>query len=356
MKKTLLLLTVFLLQIPSTFSFSQSPAPSVLGTSVLLKDPADVAIDNSGKVLFVDRDAFRVWKMAPDGSNLSVVMGNGIQAPSGDGGSAINTSLSWPLAVTVDANGNIYIADRGADRVRKVAPNGIVSTVAGNGTEGISGDGGPAINAQLYDPSGLAVDKTGNLWIVNGSSDIRKVTPEGIITTIKDPTVSTSQQGEVTLTRTKYTQPTRVTADSSGNIFLADTSYNHRIRKIALDGSITTVAGTGSPGFSGDGGPATAAELKDPRGLAFDKNGNLYIADSGNNRIRKISPDGKITTIAGTGKSEFSGDGGPAINAGIYYPDGLAVDASGNIFFADRSNDRIRKITPDGKITTVAGK
>ncbi len=355
MKKTVLLLAVISAQILAVPAFSQTPAapvasPAIPATSVYLKEPAGVAVDATGNVFFVDRDDFKVWKIAKDGSMVTVA-GTGVQDSTGDGGPGTSAALKWPMGVAVDAAGNVFIADNGASKVRKVDAKGIITTVAGNGTEGSDGDGGPAPSAQLYQPSGVAVDGAGNLWILNGGSGMRKVVG-GTITRVEDPTVVKKDN----VTKTTYSQPTSAAVDAAGNVYLSDTSFNHRIRKIATDGTITTIAGTGTAGFSGDGGPAASAALKEPRGIALDKAGNLYIADAGNSRIRKITTDGKITTIAGTGKSGFSGDGGPAIKADIYGPDGLAVDAAGNIYFSNSLPDCIRKVAPDGTITTIAGK
>jgi uncharacterized protein (TIGR03437 family) len=221
---------------------------------------------------------------------------------SGDGGLATAAALYSPNSVAVDTSGNIFIADTGNNRVRKVsANNGIITTIAGNGTQGSSGDGGPATAAELNTPTGVAVD-------------------------------------------------------ASGNIFIAD-SLNIRIRKVSPSGIITTYAGNGiCCGFSGDGGPATLAELNNADGIAVDASGNLFIADQRNSRIRSVSAaTGIITTVAGNGSNGFSGDGGPATTAALYYPTDLTVDASGNLFIADCYNGRVRKVSASGIITTVAG-
>ena len=209
---------------------------------------------------------------------------------SGDGGPATAARLNMSLGgVALDSAGNLYIADLLNERIRKVSPVGTISTYAGNGGYGFWGDGGPGTAAQLR-PRGMALDPAGNLYIADfGNSRVRKVTPGG---------------------------------------------------------TISTYAGTGTPGFAGDGGPATAAQLSFPQGVALDSAGNLYIADSNNNRIRKVTPGGTISTYAGTGLQGFSGDGGPAIDAQLWFPVGVALDSAGNLYIADQENQRIRKVTP----------
>ncbi len=300
------------------------PGDGGLATSVNLA-PSDVVTDSLGN-LFISENSeylkhYRIRKISTAGIITTV-------ASSGDG-----SVLRNPNGIAVDDKGNIFIADTGYHRVRKVSPNGNITTVAGQGYLGpggrygswgiwgwgYSGDSGLAADALLYDPIGLAVD-------------------------------------------------------SQGNLFIADSS-NHRIRKISPDGTITTVAGSGPCGFiydgytfycpgeySGDGGPATNARLNRPTDVEIDNQGNLFIADRGNNRIRKVSPNGIITTVAGNGLTvdgwgtgTYSGDGGPAINAGLNRPTRVALDNQGNLFITDAGNNRIRKVSSDGYITTVAG-
>ena len=223
----------------------------------------------------------------------TTVAGNGGHSFSGDGGAATRAQLNFPGGVAVDGSGNIYIADTNNYRIRKVsAATGIITTVAGNGVEGFSGDGGAATLAQLNYTEGVAVD-------------------------------------------------------GAGNVYLADTD-NDRVRKVsAATGIITTVAGNGEHGFSGDGGAATRAQLNNPYGVTIDGSGNLFIADGFNYRIRKVSAaTGIITTVAGNGDFNFSGDGGVATSAGIFSPHGVAVDGSGKVYIADRGNSRIRQLTP----------
>ena len=256
----------------------------------------------------------------PAPGTITTVAGTGPAGFSGDNGPAIKARLDYPIGIAIDAAGNVFIGDGANTRVRKVSPDGIITTVAGTGVEGFSGDGGPATKARL----------AGALWL-------------GL--------------------------------DGAGNLYLSDSSH-HRVRKVSPDGIITTVAGSGpttseAPGdFAGDGGPATEARLYYPDGLAVDAAGNLFIADTGNHRIRKVSPDGTITTVAGSGptgpdKGVAAGDGGPALAATLRGPMCLAVDGSGNLFFTEfdpwgtfvppTPRGLVRKVSADGVITTVAG-
>jgi trimeric autotransporter adhesin len=283
---------------------------------------------------------------------ISTVAGNGIEGFSGDGGSAILAKLALPTAVVMDRAGNLYIADEFNNRVRKVTPDGTITTFAGTGATGFSGDGGPADKAKLFFPNDLAIDSAGNLYIADQGNDaIRKVNTSGIISTI----AGGIQTGVGPIPGGKLNAADSVTVDAAGNIY---SSGANNIVKIDSSGNHTTIAG-GVLGFSGDDGPAKSAALKAPSGIAVDPAGNLYFADAGNNRIRKIDKAGVITTIAGLGTAGFSGDGGPATRAQIHLAGaafaGLSLDTAGNLYFADWGNNRIRVINPAGLITTVAG-
>jgi sugar lactone lactonase YvrE len=290
----------------------------------------------------------------PDGI-IGTVVGNGRYGYSGDGGPATNAELSWPFGAAVDTSGNLFIADQYNQRIRKVETNGIITTVAGNGTNGYSGDGGPATRAELNYPNGVAVDGSGNLFIAdNNNQCIREVGTNGIITTVAgNGTPGYSGDGGPA-TNAELNYPDGVAVDGSGNLFIADFG-NDRIRKVGTNGIIITVAGNGTPGYSGDGGPATNAELGYTNGIALDASGNLFIADGGNQRIRKVGTNGVITTVAGNGTNGYSGDGGAATSAELDAPMGVAVDASGNLFIADQHNQRIREVGTNGMIITVAG-
>ncbi|MCM3038592.1 S-layer homology domain-containing protein [Paenibacillus motobuensis] len=292
---------------------------------------------------------------AASGYTINTEAGIGINDYSGDGGPAASAELNYPGGVAVDSSGNLYIADSSNHRVRKVDASGKISTIAGTGTGGYSGDGGPATSAQLNHPYRLTLDSAGNLYISDYSNDcIRKVDVSGRISTVAGGKGSGYSGDGGSATSAKLSYPEGVAVDSSGNLYIADKG-NHRIRKVDTSGTISTVAGTGDRGYSGDGGDATSAQLNSPFGVAVDHNGNLYISDTFNHRIRKVDAAGKISTIAGTDGPGYWGDGVPAISALFNQPIGIAVDSSGNVYISDRSNDRIRKVDTSGKISTIAG-
>jgi sugar lactone lactonase YvrE len=328
-------------------------------TSADLNKPQGVAVEAFGNLFFADQNNQRIRKVSADGI-ITTVAGNGTTNYSGDGGTAISASLNYPVGVAVDAFGNLFIADGNNHRIREVNTDGIITTVAGDGTTAFSGDGGVATNAGLG-PSGMTVDSAGNLFIADQYNNrIRKVDTDGIITTVAgNGTRNFSGDGSAA-TNASLFAPSGVAVDSSGNLFIADFG-NNRIREVGANGIITTVAGSGpyggtAPVFSGDGGPATNATLAVPNGVALDSSGNLFIADTGNGRIRKVSTNGIITTVAGNGSVlGYFGDGGPATNASLPNLASVAVDASGNLFIADTYNQRIRKVNANGIITTFAG-
>ena len=343
----------------------------------------------------------------------------------GDGGSALNAVLSQPEGVAVDRLGNIYVADADDNRVRRISPGGVIQTVAGTGVAGFAGDGGPANVALLNQPYGLAVDAAGNLYIADlGNARVREVTADGTIQTVagggSTPPANNGSGGSAT--SAQMLQPRNVAVDSAGSLYISDFGANRVYR--VTGGMLVALAGTGNAGISGDGGRALAAQLNAPAGLTVDSQGALYLADSGNNCIRKIvngmistiynvpSPtglamdslgnlyiasasyvgtlsqplagissgrdiaadtagnlyvsaglfvmeataDGNAFTVAGSGASRyFGGDGGPAANARLYSPSGIAVDSDGTAYIADTANNRVRKVTPDGVISTLAG-
>jgi sugar lactone lactonase YvrE len=269
-----------------------------------------------------------------------------------------------PQGVARDSEGNLYVAETGSCLIRKITSEGVISTVAGNLSmssvgplgEGApytncfyGGDGGPATSAHLANPIGIAIDSAGNLYIADSSwgyeyaasNRIRKVTVAGVISTV----AGGGHGGDGGLATSAYLiQPTGVAVDSAGNIYIAD-SGNSRIRKVNTAGIISSVAGNGTSGYSGDGEQATQAQLNNPIGVALDSAGNIYIADSSNNRVRKVSSAGIINTVAGNGTSGFSGDGEQATQAQLNYPTGVAVDFAGSLYIADSNNNRIRKVT-----------
>jgi trimeric autotransporter adhesin len=322
------------------------------GTTDQLNAPAGVAVDGVGTVYVADTGNNRVRRLT--GGTLTTLAGTGTAGFSGDGGAATAAALWQPRGVAVDAAGNVYIADRWNRRIRRVATNGIITTVAGVGTMGFTGDGGSALAAQFGDPAGVAVDAAGTIYIADHSNQrIRRVSGGVISTLAGNGNPAYGGDGGAAAGAALY-QPLGVYPGPGGAVYVADTS-NFRVRVISAGGVITTVAGTGTAGFSGDGAVATNAQLFGPVGAAVDGAGNLYIADAENHRIRRVTPGGIVMTVAGSGGILFSGDGGPATAATLYRPSSVAVDGAGNLYIADTFNDRIRMVTPGGVISTVAG-
>lgn len=300
-----------------------------------LNDPNGLAFDVGGNLYIADTLNAVIRKVSSEGTINTYV---GPQA-----------QLVMPRDVAFDAGGSLYIADTFAARVFKVAPSGVVTTFAGTGASGFSGDGGPATAAQLSRPWGLAV-YSGSVYVVDGPARVRQVDAQGVIRTIAGTgKVGFSGDGGQA-TSAGLTNAVSVALDTAGNIFISDSV---RIRRIATDGSITTAAGNGSFQASGDGGPAVSAGLATASGVAVSDAGTIFIADRG--RIRRFTVGGDVSTVAGDGSFAYSGDGGPAIVAQLTSPAGLAVDRAGNLFIADTGNNRIRKVTVDGVIATVAG-
>jgi uncharacterized protein (TIGR03437 family) len=319
-------------------------------TGAQLNQPSAVALDSSGNLYIADTSNNRIREVS--GGTITTVVGGG---SSGDGSSATSASLSTPLGVAVDSSGNLYMSDGYDCRIRKVA-GGIISTVGGNGLYGYSGDGGPANLAQLGLVSGgIAMDPSGNLYIAERfQSRVRRVAVNGTITTFAGTGGGGFSGDNGPATAAKLNSPYGLAFDSSGNLYIADTS-NNRIREVSTSGQITTIAGTGNSGFGGDGGPATSAQLAGPQGVGVDSSGNIYIADTGNNRVRRIS-GGTISTVAGTGVAGSSGDNGPATSATLNGPQGVMADTAGNLYVSDTNSYRIRKIDTAGAITAYAGK
>ncbi len=310
--------------------------------------PGWIVMDSSGKMYVADSNNHRIRTIS--GGIVATVAGNGTAGYAGDSAAATAAELNSPGAVAVDKSGNLYIADTGNHVIRKVA-NGNITTIAGyGGTYGYQGDGGLATGALLYSPAGVIVDPSGNVYLSDsGNNLIRRIdASSGNITAV------VGSKG----TANSLSDPTGLVLDNSGALYIADTN-NHRVVKWA-NGKLTTIAGTGAKGFSGDGGLAVKAMLQYPRQLALDAAGNLYIADSTNSRIRKVTTDGTIVTIAGNGKATFAGDGGPGTSASLYFPRGVAVDGQGNVYIADTSNQVIRMLQPvapvvsDGGVTNAA--
>jgi sugar lactone lactonase YvrE len=285
----------------------------------------------------------------------SVFAGNGDQGYSGDGGPATEAALAWPMSLARDSDGNFFIADAENHVIRKVDNDGMITTVAGDGECGYSGDYGAATSAELCWPTGVAVDAAGNLYIAdNENSVIREVDVNGTITTVagnggKRDRLNGPLQRDMSLS-----YPTAVATDRAGNLYIADTE-NSLIRKLDTDGLITTIAGNGNDDYSGDGGPAVGAAIGWPQGIAVDPAGNVYVSDVDYSVVRKVDTDGIITTFAGTGDYGYGGDNGPATEAQLAYPNGLSVDTANQLLIADTDNCVIRRVGLSGAITTVAG-
>ncbi len=288
------------------------------------------------------------------GFTISTIVGTGVLGYAGDGAAAAQAQLR-PACMTTDSSGNLYIADTFNSVVRVVYTNGTINTFAGNGSYGYSGDGGPASNAQLASPCGMAFDQSGDVFIADtGNNVIREVTPGGnIVTAYGSNTRGFGGDGGAASSAQFYS-PTGLAMDSAGNLYISD-SGNHVIRQVDTSGVVNTIAGMPEPGYSGDGGPAIFAQFYYPKGLAIDSNNNLYVADYGNSVIRVIAlANDLINTVAGNGTPGFFGDGGPAASAELAYPYDIAVDNSGNVYIADLGNQRIREVS-NGAITTIAG-
>lgn len=317
-------------------------------TEAQLYFPYSVAVAPDGTMYYSEPSGARVRSVTPNGI-ISTVAGNGEGGFSGDGGPATTAQIQNPYAIAVAPDGSLFITDQATNRIRRVAPNGIISTVAGTGVAGFSGDGGPATAAQLNSPFGLAVGPDGSLYILDSQNGrVRRVGPDGIISTVAGIGYSglpSSGDGGVA-TAAHLSSPFSIAVGPDGSLYIAQV-VACTIRRVAPSGIITTVAGmTGHCGFNGDGGPATAALLWNPYAIAVGPDGTLYIADHTNERIRRIGPDGIITTIAGSGASGFSGDNWSATAAQFNYPTGVAIAPDGNVYVSDYLNRRIRRIQP----------
>ena len=322
-------------------------------TSAGLIEPFALAVDSSGNVYIDERGDGRIRKIDTKG-NISTIAGNGTLGFTGDSGTGTTAELNLPQGVAIDSSGNVYIADTQNNRVRKLS-GGTISTVAGNGVYAYSGDNGPAIQAQLNSPQAVAADAAGNFYIADTANHVvRKVAANGTITTLAGNGSAGSGGDNGAATSAQLNKPAGVTVDSAGNVYIADTA-NSRVRKVVPGGTISTVAGGGTPGYGGDGGAGTSAALNFPSGLAVDAAGNVYIADTDNSVIRKLSTGGTITTVAGNGLEGYAGDGNPATAAQLTYPQAVAVDSAGNLYIADSENNRVRMVTANGIITTLAG-
>jgi uncharacterized protein (TIGR03437 family) len=325
--------------------------------------PTDVAVDPSGNVYIADYGNGRIRQVVK--GTINTLAGTADGAPLEIGQLAASEQLNGPTGLAVNAAGILYFAEGsigtgsglapGDFRVWEINSAGLLVAAAGNGIESYSGDGAAAAVAQLNNPAGVAVDSSGNLYVADTLNHrVRKISPAGTITTVAGTGVAGISGDGRPATSGQLNSPMGVAVDGSGVLYIADTG-NNRIRMVAVDGTIFTRAGNGNAAFYGDGGLGAFASVHAPQGVAIDVHGNVLVADTGNQRIRSITPDGKIHTVAGNGQQGFSGDGAAAANAGLNLPAAVATDAAGNIYVADTGNNRLRAISPLGNISTIAG-
>ena len=304
----------------------------------------EIAQGPDGSLYIADTFNNRIRRVAPDGV-ITTVAGNGQGAYGGDGGRATAARLHWPHDVEVDAAGNVWIADSANHRIRRVTPDGVIRTVVGTGVGGFNGDGLAGTATRINRPKGLEITAT-SLWFSDG--DNNRVRVLDLATNLVRTVAGTGPRGATgdggPAVQARLDGPRMIALDSVGNLYICD-SFNHRIRRVGIDGIITTVAGTGVAGFSGDGGPAALARLSEPRGLTLGDDATLYIADTVNARIRQVDlTTGVITTVVGNGAKRFAGDGGQAIQASLRNPRGVSFDSAGRLLIADTLNNRIRVV------------
>jgi uncharacterized protein (TIGR03437 family) len=326
----------------STFAGGGSNFPCAgLPKQAEFASPTSVAVDSAGNVYIADTQLYQVCKVT--NGNIFTFAGNGNLGYTGDGGPAVNAKLGEPNGIAVDAAGNVYISDESNNVVRKVSAGGTITTFAGNGSAGYSGDNGPATSAQLNTPAGLAVDSAGNVYIADSFNNVvRKVTSSGVITTFAGNGKLTNYAGDgVAATATSLGDPKGVAVDAAGNVYITASTF-FMVFKVS-HGIISTVAGDGNEGYMGSGGPAVKAWLDRLGGVAVDSSGNVYIADFGNCVIWEVS-NGTITVIAGNATAGYTGDGGPATSAELNEPMGVAVNGN-NVYIADTFNNVIRALT-----------
>ena len=323
-------------------------------TACELYNPSDVAIDTAGNIYIADGSNNRIRKVNTSGI-ITTIAGTGTAGYNGDGIAATLAELSYPSSIALDGSGNIYICDDHNFRIRMINTSGIITTIAGTGTSGYNGDNIAATSAQITSSAGIAVDGSGNVYISDiGNNRIRKISPVtgGIITTISGTGIAGYSGNGGPATAGEIYHPIAITTDGLGNVYFTEYG-NNCVRKINAVGILSTIAGNGTGGYSGDSFAATMAQLDFPTGVKVDNLGNVYISDANNNRIREVNTSDIITTIAGTGIAGFSGDGGPAILAEFISPGGIAVNGQGNVYIADWGNNRIRYIRNTVSIKSI---
>ena len=347
----------------STGVYSGDNNPAI---NAALSLPTDVAVDSAGNLFIADFGNSRIRTVAGGiiaPGIISTVAGSTNGGPILDGQEAVNVLLNGPTGVAVDSAGNIYFVEagigsgtglaRGDYKVYKVSTEGILTTIAGSGVPSFSGDGGPAVNAQINGATGVAVDTAGNVYIADTANHRLREVANGTISTIAGNGSPGFAGENVAPAVSQLNTPGGVAVDGAGRVYIAD-SDNSRVRRIDPGGNIFTFAGNGNSSYFGDGAAARSASVNQPQGVSVDSQGNLYIADTLNNVVRKVGQDGTISTIAGFGTPAFSGDGGPAIRAALNHPRAVAVDSAGVVYIADTGNNRVRKVDLQGNISTVA--
>ncbi len=320
----------------------------IKATTAQLNENSGVAVDDSGNVYIADSQNNRIRKVYKKNGKIATIAGTGEAGFRGDGGPATDAQLTYPICVRVDGSRNVYFSDAGNAAIRKIdATTGKISTLAGTGQEGFGGDSGKATNAYLHYPVGICIDKNGNLFIADQSNNvIRKIdAASGIITTVAGSHKAGRFGDGGPAKLAQLNNPTGVAVDNSGKIFIADFK-NNLVRMVNENGIISTLIGTGDTLFNGFTGNADTMHLFNPAGVAVDSYGNLFIADAGNGVVREVlAGTKKVLPVTGTNNDGFNGDGGLATHAQVRYPFDIAIDKTNNVFIADLGNSRVRKIT-----------
>jgi sugar lactone lactonase YvrE len=336
----------------------------LLATQATLNGPYDLAVAADGSILVIEAGAVfngggffafpQISRITSDGK-IARFAGNGSLASAGDGGPARDAQFNLPWEIAAAPNGNVYVVERSGNRVRLIDPKGVISTVAGDGTAGTGGDGGPATAAQISAARGIAVGPDGSLYIADtGNNKVRRVAPDGNISTFAG-TGNVAFDGDGgKATAASLASPRELAVDKDGNVYIVDYN-NNRIRRVDKDGNISTFAGNGEKGSGGDGGDAKAAQLEAMSDISFDAQGNLLVTQALANKVRRITTDGKINLVAGNEKADFTPDGAKAVEASLNTPLSAVADAAGGVLISESPNNRIRRVTPDGTLTTVAG-
>jgi hypothetical protein len=356
MKRVLLLLTAVLWQVTVQAQIISTVAGTgyagfygegIPATDANIMGVRGMAIDKYGNLYIVDASNYRIRKINTDGI-ITTIAGNGTPTFSGDGGMATNAGMI-PHGITLDDEGNIYIS--GDNRVRKISTSGIITTIAGTGEHDYNGDNIPATAAKIWGPNGMVFDKYGNLYIADvGNSRVRKVSTSGIITTVAGTGVEGYNGDNILAVDAQLGKPSALAIDDFNRLYIGD-QINYRIRRINKDGIISTIAGIGTAGYTGDNGMATEAKLTGIGDIVFDKYHNIYFSDPFRHCVRKVDQSGIISTVAGTGESGFSGDGGLAVLARLSLPHGLAINKAGGMYIATFGSKRVRYV---GNVVSVA--